>query len=37
MREVLLDAGLRYVMGGEAEYLKKDSIKREGGITIYFF
>lgn len=33
--EVLLDAGLRYVVGGEAEYLKKGSITREDGVVTY--
>lgn len=28
---VSLDAGLRYILGGEAEYLKKGSISREDG------
>jgi hypothetical protein len=33
--QVLLDCGLRYVMGGEAEYLKKGSIRREEGVVTY--
>ena len=33
--EVLLDAGLRYVLGGDAEYLKKGSIAREEGSVTY--
>ena len=32
---VSLDAGARYVIGGEAEYLKKGSIRREDGHVIY--
>ncbi len=33
--QVLLDAGVRYVMGNEAEYLKKGSIRRIDGAVIY--
>lgn len=33
--EVAIDGGLRYVIGGEAEYLKKGSIRRENGQVIY--
>ncbi|MBD3258471.1 hypothetical protein GF377_08555 [candidate division GN15 bacterium] len=29
--QILIDAGLRYVIGGEAEYLEEGSIRREGG------
>ncbi|HOP06469.1 MAG TPA: hypothetical protein PLF13_04170 [candidate division Zixibacteria bacterium] len=32
---IMLDAGLRYVLGGEAEYLKKGSIARENGTVTY--
>ena len=32
---VLLDGGLRYVFGGEAEYLKKGSIRRENGVVTF--
>jgi len=35
LREALIDIKLTYIKGGEAEYLKKGSIEREGG-TIYF-
>jgi len=30
-----LDIGVRYLKGGEAEYLKKGSIHRESGVVIY--
>jgi hypothetical protein len=30
-----LDVGARYLQGGEAEYLKKGSVHREGGVVIY--
>ncbi len=33
--QVLLDGGLRYILGGEAEYLKEGSIRREDGIAKY--
>ncbi len=33
--QILLDAGLRYVIGGEAQYLKEGSIRREGGNVTY--
>jgi hypothetical protein len=33
--QVLLDGGLRYLLGGEAEYLKKGSIRREDGNVTY--
>ena len=33
--QVLLDGGLRYIFGGEAEYLKKGSIHRENGAVTY--
>jgi hypothetical protein len=33
--EVLIDAGLRYIYGGFADYLKKGSIRREDGTVIY--
>ena len=33
--QVLLDGGLRYVLGGEAQYLKKGSIRRENGTVTY--
>lgn len=33
--QILLDAGVRYVMGGEAQYLKKGSIRREDGFVKY--
>jgi hypothetical protein len=33
--EVSLDGGLRYIFGGEAEYLKKGSIRREDGAVTF--
>lgn len=33
--QVLLDGGVRYVRGGEAEYLKKGSIRRENGQVTF--
>jgi len=33
--EVLIDGGLRYVLGGEAQYLKEGSIKRDGGQVTF--
>ncbi len=33
--QVLLDGGVRYVLGGEAEYLKKGSIRREDGAVTF--
>lgn len=33
--QILLDAGMRYVIGGEAQYLKEKSIRREGGNVTY--
>ncbi len=33
--QILLDAGVRYVIGGEAKYLKEGSIRREGGNVTY--
>jgi hypothetical protein len=33
--QVFIDAGLRYVLGGEAEYLKKGSIQIEGTTVSY--
>lgn len=33
--EVLLDGGLRYIFGGDAEYLKKGSIAREEGVVTF--
>ena len=33
--QILLDGGLRYIMGGEAEYLKTGSIRREGGVVAF--
>ena len=33
--QILLDAGMRYVIGGEAQYLKEGSIRREGGSVTY--
>ena len=33
--QILLDAGLRYVVGGKAEYLKKGSIARVDGTVTY--
>jgi hypothetical protein len=33
--EVLLDFRTRYLLGGEAEYLKKGSIRRESGRVVY--
>jgi hypothetical protein len=33
--EVLLDFSTRYLLGGEAEYLKKGSIRRESGRVVY--
>ena len=35
--QILLDGGLRYVLGGEAEYLKEGSIRRVGGAVEYDF
>ena len=32
---ILIDAGLRYIWGGEAEYLKEGSIRREDGVVTY--
>lgn len=32
---IMLDAGLRYILGGEAQYLKKGSIARENGEVTY--
>jgi hypothetical protein len=33
--EVLIDIGVRYVLGNEAQYLKEGSIRREGGRVEY--
>lgn len=33
--QVLIDGGVRYISGGEAEYLKKGSIRREGGDVTF--
>ena len=33
--QVLIDGGVRYVFGDEAEYLKEGSIRRENGAVIY--
>lgn len=35
IREVLVDIGVKYIEGGEAEYLKRGSIRRENGVVIY--
>jgi Outer membrane protein beta-barrel domain len=35
LREVLIDVGVKYIEGGEAEYLRKGSIRRENGNVIY--
>lgn len=35
IKQVLVDAGVRYLLGGEAEYLKEGSIKRENGTARY--
>lgn len=35
VRGVFLDGRVRYVVGGEAEYLKEGSIRREGGRLIF--
>ncbi len=35
LREVLVDVGVKYVEGGEAEYLRKGSIRRENGYVEY--
>lgn len=32
---VFIDAGVRYLKGGKAEYLKKGSIRRENGSVLY--
>ena len=32
---ILLDLGARYILGGEAEYLKEGSIKRVGGRVVF--
>ena len=32
---VYIDAGVRYIRGGEAEYLKKGSIEEENGQVVY--
>ena len=31
VQQVLIDSGVRYIQGGEAEYLKEGSIRRDGG------
>jgi hypothetical protein len=33
--QVLIDGGVRYILGGEAEYLKEGSIRRENGMVTY--
>ncbi len=33
--QVLLDGGVRYILGGEAEYLKEGSIRRESGAIAF--
>jgi len=35
LKEVLINFQVRYIFGGEAEYLKEGSIRREGGNVIY--
>ncbi|MFQ5631598.1 MAG: outer membrane beta-barrel protein [bacterium] len=35
LQEVLIDFRVRYLFGSESEYLKKGSIRREGGAVIY--
>ncbi|MGA9116787.1 MAG: hypothetical protein WB626_08435 [Bacteroidota bacterium] len=35
LQEVLVDVRVRYLMGGEAEYLKEGSIRRENGQVAY--
>ncbi len=35
IKQVLVDVGARYLVGGEAEYLKEGSIKRENGTARY--
>lgn len=32
---VQLEVGVRYMLGGEAEYMKKDSISRDSGVVTY--
>ena len=32
---IFIDAGVRYLKGGKAEYLKKGSIRRENGSVLY--
>jgi hypothetical protein len=34
-RAIYIDVGVRFLKGGEAEYLKKDSIRRQNGIVLY--
>jgi hypothetical protein len=33
--EIMIDLGARYMWGGEAEYLKEGSIRRENGAVVY--
>ncbi len=33
--QVFIDLGARYIRGGEAEYLKEGSIRRDGGQVVY--
>jgi len=33
--QVAIDGGVRYIRGGEAEYLKKGSIRREDGVVTF--
>lgn len=35
LKEVLINVGTRYMLGGEAEYLKEGSVRRENGRVAY--